>query len=217
MGIEQSKNGVPYVQGVTGSNIADRGDNPIKSGAKYNSTLPTVASGNVIELQADSNGRLFIVGSDGTLQIVKIVDTAPVITATSAEDLIYNNTAIDYNVIGTKTIAPVSEQWLNNYGGGILQVKITSSDAEVAPAYVASLALIEIVTSQPTLTTPATDYVPIASASLAFGSKSATKVCWFLLPVGRFFLSINPIGASVPGTNKFLVYASLMSRGLPTV
>ena len=94
-GIELSKNGTPYVQGVDSSGSTDRGANPLKTGGKYNATLPTLADLAVVEFQVDSSGRLVLVGSDRVNQEQRVAIINRQI-ATWADSQPINNQVANY-------------------------------------------------------------------------------------------------------------------------
>lgn len=56
--------GADKVQGDTASGVADAG-NPVKIGARFNTTAPTVANGQRVDLQASNRGELLAKISDG--------------------------------------------------------------------------------------------------------------------------------------------------------
>lgn len=204
------------VQGINPNKSIDL-TNPVKMAAVFKAVIEAITTGQKIEMQCDDNGFLRISALDPVTKTLRMIDTAPENQITSDEGLIYNAAAIDYRVDMSKAVAPVSELWLNTYGGGFLMVKITSGGGGVDPAvpgaWVPLTCLIEIQTSMPTLTTPA-DYVTVQCASVSMPYSGLSETVFFKLPVGRFFLSLTPIGAVSAGVNKITVTAALMSRGL---
>lgn len=70
-----------------GSGVTDSG-NPIKTGAVFNSTLPTVTNGQRVDTQADSNGRIVVNATpvDGTKATYSAAITG-LVTAANATDV----------------------------------------------------------------------------------------------------------------------------------
>jgi len=180
--------------------------NPIRVAGAYNSTQPTVTTGQIVDLQASARGALYVTNGVEPLNVGGVQDT---ISNTPTLSVPGAYAAGDY--VGTSAVAMILSGMArsNNGSGIILSARLIDKAAQSAPAelWIFDSAI-----------TPPTD-----NAAWSISDADAAKLVG-VIPFSSYYASAlnsvsvaNNIGQAFKTIgNDTKLYACLVTRGTPT-
>lgn len=198
-----SDQGSITVAGPTGSGTALSG-NPTRVGGAFNTTQPTVATGQVVDMQATARGEQLVALSNGALAVgVKAASTAAAATDPALVVSLSPNSPITAPAItkGTQGATGVMTQALHDSGRNIVSYFSTTATALTATEALVSLTGYKGNASVAATTTPA-----VVTAGKLFRIMAITATYVGTATAGSAQVSLRVNNAGLVAIGSFLLY-----------